>query len=288
MKVSGFTIIRNAIKFDYPIVEAITSILPLCDEFIVLVAESEDDTYALINQIDSPKIKIVHSIWNDQLTKGGEVLAAETNKAFGYISKESDWAFYIQADEVIHEKYLPSIKDGMQKWLDNPEVDGLLFNFKHFYGTYDYYGDSRKWYRKEIRIIKNHPQIKSYRDAQGFRKNGKKLNVKAIDAWIYHYGWVKSPDIQLAKIKNSQNYWQSDQWGPEVQQSNQYNYSTEAYLKKFNNTHPYVMAARLEKQHWSFQYNAQEMKASFRFRILNFLERLSGWRIGEYKNYRII
>ena len=58
MKVSGFTFIRNAIKYDYPIVEAIQSILPLCDEVVVAVGNSEDDTLALIQNID-PKITLL-------------------------------------------------------------------------------------------------------------------------------------------------------------------------------------------------------------------------------------
>ena len=40
MRVSGFTFIRNAIHYDYPIVEAIHSILPLCDEVVVAVGNS--------------------------------------------------------------------------------------------------------------------------------------------------------------------------------------------------------------------------------------------------------
>src|ERR1700740_2457052 len=151
MKVSGFTIIRNAINYDYPVVEAITSILPVCDEFIVSVGNSEDDTLALIQSINSPKIKIVHSVWDDSLRVGGKVLADETNKALDQISADSDWAFYIQSDEVVHEKYLDTIRSEMQRWKDHKEVDGLLFNYTHFYGNYNYVGDSRKWYRKEIR-----------------------------------------------------------------------------------------------------------------------------------------
>src|SRR6478609_8763907 len=111
MKISGFTIIRNAVSNDYPIVEAITSILPVVDEMIVLVGDSEDATEDLIRNINSNKIKIHHSIWDNSLRKGGEVLAVETDKAFQLIDPESDWAFYIQGDEVVHEKYLPTIKD---------------------------------------------------------------------------------------------------------------------------------------------------------------------------------
>ena len=105
MKTSGFTFVRNAVKYDYPVVEAITSILPLCDEMIVLAGDSEDDTLELIQSIKSPKIKIYRSVWDDSLRTGGKVFAVETNKAFDLVSSDSDWAFYIQADEIIHEKY---------------------------------------------------------------------------------------------------------------------------------------------------------------------------------------
>src|SRR4051812_33586569 len=118
MKVSGFTIVRNAIKYDYPIVEAITSILPLCDEVIVAVGKSEDETLQLIRSIGSPKIKIIETVWNESLREGGKVLADETNKAFAGIAADADWAFYIQGDEVIHEKYLPVIREAMEKYRD--------------------------------------------------------------------------------------------------------------------------------------------------------------------------
>jgi hypothetical protein len=98
MKVTGFTIIRNAIKYDYPVVEAILSILPICDEFVVAVGNSEDETLHLIKNIDSDKIKILETVWDDSLRKGGKVLAIETNKAFDAISKDSDWCFYIHSD----------------------------------------------------------------------------------------------------------------------------------------------------------------------------------------------
>src|SRR5438045_1755818 len=127
MKISGFTIVRNAIKYDYPIVEAITSILPICDEVIVAVGKSEDETLQLIRSINSPKIKIIATVWDESLRVGGKVLADETNKAFATVSADTDWAFYIQGDEVIHEKYLPVIKEAMQKYKDDKSVEGLLF-----------------------------------------------------------------------------------------------------------------------------------------------------------------
>jgi hypothetical protein len=122
------------------------------------------------------------------------VLAQETDKAFAGVSGDSDWAFYIQGDEVVHEKYLDTIHESMQEYKDDFRVDGLLFKYLHFYGSFDYVGASSKWYKHEIRVIRNDPSIYSYRDAQGFRKgNNEKLVVKPVDAYVYHYGWVKEP-----------------------------------------------------------------------------------------------
>ena len=155
MKVSGFTIIRNAIKYDYPVVEAITSVLPLCDEFVIAVGNSSDETLDLVRQIKSPKIRIIETVWDDSLRVGGRTFALETDKAFKAIAPDSDWAFYIQADEAVHEKYYEVIREAMEKFKNDPGVDGLLFHYKHFYGSYDYVGESWRWYRREIRIVKN-------------------------------------------------------------------------------------------------------------------------------------
>lgn len=138
MKISGFTFVRNAVKFDYPVVESITSILPLVDEFIVSIGNSDDGTVELIKSIPSDKIKIFHSVWDDSLKTGGKVLAVETDKAFVHVSPESDWAFYIQADEVVHEKYHDAIRTAAIKYKDDQRVEGLLFKYLHFYGTFDY------------------------------------------------------------------------------------------------------------------------------------------------------
>jgi len=155
MKIAGFTFVRNAIKFDYPVVEAIMSILPLCDEVVVAVGKSDDDTLGLIQRIDSPKIKIVETLWDDTLRQGGKVLAVETNKALAAISPDADWCFYIQGDEVLHEQYIPVVRKAMEDNLGNKEVEGLLFHYTHFYGSYRYVGDSHRWYRREIRVFRN-------------------------------------------------------------------------------------------------------------------------------------
>jgi len=99
----------------------------------------------------------------------------------------------------------------MLKYKDDENVDGLLFKYHQFYGSYDYVGSAINWYRNEIRIIKNDSKIHSYKDAQGFRKgNNEKLNVKAVDAYICHYGWVKTPEMMQKKINGTAKFWGGD------------------------------------------------------------------------------
>lgn len=285
--ISGFTIVRNAIKYDYPIIESIKSILPIVDEYVIAVGNSEDDTLGLINSIGSPKIKVIQTVWDDSLREGGRVLAEETNKAFDAIGAQADWCFYLQGDEVVHEKYHDEILKACAMYKDNKNVDGLLFNYEHFYGSYDYVGDSRTWYRKEIRIIKNDKAIRSYRDAQGFRKNGEKLNVKPINAEIYHYGWVKDPRFQQAKQENFHKLWHDDNWVKEhVAEASQYDYSIIDSLQRFTGTHPAVMRERLERMNWDFNWDTSKKKFKLKEGLLYWFEKLTGKRLFEYRNYR--
>lgn len=289
MKVTGFTIIKNAIKFDFPVVEAISSILPICDEFVVAVGDSEDETLALIKSIDSPKIKIIHTVWNIKPdSKSGSAMAEETNKALAAISKDTDWCFYIQSDEVVHEKYLDEIKNAMQKHLHDEQVDGLLLKYKHFFGSYDFIGASYRWYRREIRIVRNRKDIYSYRDAQSFRKSDdKKLNVKLLDAEIYHYGYVREPE----KFKEKLNFQDKMYHGDQVKQRQEsYDFSKEAdAVFPFQDTHPAVMQARIQRKNWHFDFDPihqNRFKLKDRFKM--FVEKWIGYRVGEFKNYTLL
>jgi hypothetical protein len=290
MKVTGFTFIRNAIKFDYPVVESITSILPLCDEFIVAVGNSEDGTRQLIEHINSPKIRIIDTSWDDTLRKGGQVLAVETNKAFDAISDDTDWAFYIQGDEVVHEKYLSEIRKSMEQWKENAEVEGLVFNYLHFYGSYDFIGDSRRWYRREVRIIRNNKRIRSYRDAQGFRLDGRKLQVKCTDAYVYHYGWVRPPEKQQFKLHHFTRLWDNKEADNENKEliKEPFDYTQTDSVAWFKGTHPQVLQERIKRINWKFDVDPTQKKFSLKIRFLHWVEEKTGWRIGEYRNYKII
>jgi hypothetical protein len=291
MKISGFTIVRNAVLYDYPVVEAIKSILPVVDEMIVLVGNSEDNTEELIRSIQSDKIKIHHSVWDENLKKGGVVLAIETDKAFQLISPDSDWAFYIQADEVIHEKYHDTIRRTSLLYKDDKRVEGLLFNYLHFYGTYDYVADSRKWYHKEVRIIRNDKGIHAYRDAQGFRRGVKKINVKPVDAMVYHYGWVKNPRKMKEKLKKIQELWLdtiNDPTNIERRSGEIFDFNAFDSLKHFEGAHPSVMKKRIEDKNWDIDLDISKKKFSFKEKLLYWYEKKTGRRLFDFRNYKII
>lgn len=290
MKVAGFTFIRNAVQFDYPVVEAITSVLPLCDEFVVAVGKSDDDTLALIEGIKSDKIRIIHTVWDDTARAGGRVLGLETDKALAAVSPDADWCFCIQGDEVLHEQDIPAVRNAMQTHLTDDAVDGLLFNYLHFYGSYSYVGDSRKWYRREIRVIRNRGNVVAYKDAQGFRtRDGQKLRVKLIDATIYHYGWVKPPETQKKRLHDAKTFWYTSETDTQTKNRVElFDYGQIDSLARFAGTHPAVMQPRVDRLNWSFDFDTSQKRYSPRVRLLTFIEKLTGWRIGEYRNYKLI
>lgn len=290
MKITGFSFVKNALIYDYPVVEAIKSILPICDNFVVAVGKSDDETLALIQSIDPEKIIIIETEWDESLREGGRVLAEETNKAFQAIPADSDWAFYIQGDEVVHEKYLDTIYAAMKKCKDEPKVDALLFNYAHFYGSYEYVGASANWYTNELRVIKNNKSIYSFRDAQGFKKDDNKmLNAYPIDAYIYHYGWVKEPAAMQKKQENFNKLWHDDQWVEKnVIAADSFDYGAHVReLVKFDGTHPAVMQKRIEEKNWKFDHDISVNNSSIKDRIKKWMKNNLGIDTG-YKNYKVV
>ena len=95
---SGFTIARNAVALDYPLVPAVRSLLELCDEVVVNVGRSDDGTRDLVAAIGDPRVRILDGAW--QRSRGGGTLAIETNRAMA--ACRGTWGVYIQADEVLH------------------------------------------------------------------------------------------------------------------------------------------------------------------------------------------
>jgi glycosyltransferase involved in cell wall biosynthesis len=288
LKVSGFTFIRNAILLDYPIVASIQSILPLCNEVIVAVGNSDDDTLGLIQNID-PKVKIIQTTWDDSLRENGRVLAVETDKALAAIDPAADWAIYIQGDEVMHQDDHLHILKAMTRFQHDQEVDGLLFDYLHFYGSYDYIGVSNNWYKKEIRIIKPGKGIFSFRDAQGFRKTpDQKLKVASANARVFHYGWVKDPRAMQRKQEHFHKLWHDDAWlEKNIKVAEAFDYEDHIHeLARFEGTHPQWIAERLSERNWNFDVDISQHKRTLKNRLKNILK----W-MGidtNYANYTLI
>lgn len=292
MKVTGFSFIKNAIKFDFPIQEALLSILPLCNEVIVAVGDCTDGTRELVQAIHPTKIKIIDTVWNPNLNRDGIVLADETNKALqAAFTTDSDWLIYIQGDEVLHENGYTAIQQAMQQYKDDKRVDGLLLHYHHFYGSYDYIATSSHWYKNEIRIIKNNNTIYSYKDAQGFRKgNNEKLKVKPVNAYMHHYGWVKEPKTMMDKRKEGVKFWEGEKYTEEYDKTDlgDYDFAQIDSLAFYKGKHPTVMEQRIQQLNWKFNYDLSFNNTTLKDQFKNLLFNLTGKRLFEYKNYKII
>ena len=253
MKVSGFTFIRNAVRYDFPVVEAITSTLPIVDEFIVNVGKSDDGTLELIRSIPSNKVRIVESVWDESLRKDGLIYSQQTNIALAQCT--GDWALYVQGDEILHEQDLPALARAMKANLDNQSVRGLLFRYLHFMG--DYWSLNPWFYHRAVRVIRNNGEVESCGDAVGFHlkttreylQSGPKEWLADSGARVFHYGWVKEPQTMLAK-KREQVTVYTDRLSPEDQrqiESEDWIFKEYDILKNFTGTHPAVMQERVNR-----------------------------------------
>ena len=252
MKVSGFSICRNGVNFDYPVVESITSALPLVDEFIVNVGQSDDGTLDLIRSIGSPKIRIVESWWDDSMTKDGLLFSKETNVALSHCT--GDWAFYLQADEVLHEQDYEQIQRVLRDEFKNSQVLGFTFRYLHFYGDYS---TLNPWaYHRAVRIIRNNGQIVSCGDAVGFclKEDGGYLQsrhahrIRPSGSTIYHYGWVKAGKIMSDKFRYQIPRYHGENpptdQAPRLRQET-FDFPDYEIMKNFWGSHPAVMTSRV-------------------------------------------
>ncbi|GIV33507.1 MAG: hypothetical protein KatS3mg031_1042 [Chitinophagales bacterium] len=299
MTISGFTFVRNGIRLHYPFVESIQSMLPLCDEVVVAVGQSDDGTLEAIRALGSPKIRIIETHWDEHLRKGGQVLAQQTNIALDAI--QGDWGLYLQSDEVLHEQDYDVILTAAHNYLHDLRVDGLLFSWYNFYGNYFHIvkPGTRGAYHYEVRIIRNDKSIRSYRDAQGFRKfsspadyhagkRGRKLRVKKIPAHIYHYSKVRGPEKEMQRIREFKKLWHDDDWiEKNLQGQTAFEYQGRRLLVPFQGTHPAVMQERISQLNRPFVYDASRVKLSLKDRLLNWIEQTTGWRPFSFKNYII-
>ena len=315
MRISGFTMAKNAAKLYYPLRESILSILPIVDEYVIALGDNDadDDSLQQIERIQSPKIKVVRTVWDIVAFPNGTENAHQTDIARQHCS--GDVLFYLQADEVVHEKDHACIMEYCERLHTHASAEALLFDYLHFWGDYNHHQIAHGWYKKEIRIIKNKPDIHSWESAQSFRRipgfEGKnyrqqegtyKLKVLELPVNIYHYGWVRPPAYMQRKNKSLDSIHK----GSEAMDAHYktlattYDYGPLGRAKKFNGTHPAVMKERIATFNWGSQlnYTSREVNANrlphkhdkLKNRLLTFIEQylLGGRELMGFKNYELL
>ncbi len=298
MKISGFSFVRNGFDYGVPFLEAIQSILPICDEFIMVVGDSADGTREAVQNLHSPKIKIIDTIWNMNLREGGKIFAEQTNIGLDAVS--GDWAFHIQADEVIHENAVLKIKKAIEQNHYEQKVEGFILPFYHFWGGYNYIRNSRRIHLHEVRIFRTALGVRSYRDSQGFRKftsienymhqkeKGKKLQVKKIDAPIFHYNGIRPPQDFRKKAEQMGIFYQSEEKVQQELNEREYHWDKIDRVAPFTGTHPAVMQPKVDAQNWEYVYRPEKSVWKIKDRIMQPIEDVLGFKIGEYKNYKLL
>lgn len=317
MTISGFTMGRNALKLYYPMKQSVMSILPIVKEFIVVLGDNDNDdkTREEILSIGSPKIRIVDTVWDVEKYPKGTEHAHQTDIAKSYCT--GDWLFYLQSDEVIHEDDLGIIEKRCADLAGDHEVEGLLFDYIHFWGDYRHHQNNHCWYRHEIRIVRNLPDIHSWQSAQSFRRipdfdglhyrqkeNTYKLKVAKANARIFHYGWVRPPELMNRKIKSFNINHKGNRVVSEMDKqdmfSGYFDYGNLKHIPEFHGTHPEVMKEWMNRFNWNDKLRFTGKKKSlnrlgskhdrFKYRVISWIEKnlLFGARLGEFNNHILI
>lgn len=287
---------RNGFDYGVPFLESIRSILPICDEMVIAVGDSSDGTREAILNLNDSRVKVIDTVWDMDLRKGGQVFARQANIAHDATS--GSWAFHLQADEVIHEDGLPLIKQAIEREHNSSEVDGFILPFLHFWSDYQHVRNSRRVHPYEVRIFKNSKLVRSYRDSQGFRKyrsaegyatgadKGVKLRVKKIDTPIYHYNGVRLPERMRTKIDSMAFHYGFDSTGSSDAPDAIFHYVDR--VEKFLGRHPATMNELLAAYPYIFNHDRSKAYWKFKDRLLQPIEDVLGVRFGEYRNYNLL
>lgn len=267
----------------------------MCDEIIINVGfddpecKKDDGTHEYLrSHFTHHKYKFLNSWWDPNKTKSGLILSEQTNIALK--AAEGKFIHYIQGDEAIHENDFPAIHNGIIKMDKDQKIEGLVFDYKHFYGNLDVIKHTRNTYRREVRVIRNSIGLQSHLDAQGFRHlDGSKPNCIRIDASIYHYGWARPKNIMAKKIKVMDRFYHGDQF--DRHDKEEFEYNRIWGLKPFKGTHPRVVIPWVAKN----QSDLDVFKLKLKFGpkdlglvVSDAIEYLTDYRLGEFKNYKLI
>jgi hypothetical protein len=285
--VSGFTLVRNAIRLDFPIVESIRSILPLCDEVVVNLGQSDDDTLDLVRSIGDPRIRILETVWD--FSQRDRLLAAETQRAMRACTHS--WGMCIQADEVLHESGVPELARTIEAVNHDPKVEGLLVRYRHLFGDPFTEAVNRRWYLREVRVVRLNPalEIHPFRDAQGFRvgPDHRKIRARLTAAEMFHYGWARSAAALRGRKREDQKLY------PRVHEPGESEPLLQWFpgIRPFRGEHPAVARAWVERHRHDPDRTVSSPGFAWRhlrYYVSDAIERVTGSRVFEFRNYRLV
>lgn len=288
MKVSGFTFVRNGNLLGYPYIESIRSLLLVCDEVIVAVGNSDDNTLETIKSIDSDKIRIIETTWNEAMTDRGYTYAQQ--KMIAQFNCTGDWAFYLEGDEIIHEKDVLIIRAQMAKYLDDKSVEALVFDYYHFYGTKDNIAISPRWYKRAPRIIRN--TIRTWAPDGLFwvvmdqNKHGRYPKSALVGCHLYHYGHIRKISAMNEKNKRVERY-----WGKTPNEFIGYGNVDSQSLAKFTGSHPQVVDTWLNtstETQLIFNPDYKLTRREKRHRVMMIVSKLLGGLDLSKKHYKLV
>ncbi|WP_051889222.1 hypothetical protein [Schleiferia thermophila] len=305
IRISAFTFLRNAVDYDLPFVESISSALPIVDEYIVALAHSSDATEEKLLQIETDKLKIISTDWIPEVYTRNTEYARQTDLAKAHCT--GHWLLYLQGDEVLHEEDHSKIMRAIRKAHEHRDVEGILFNFLHFWADYRHVHRSHTWYKKEIRLIRNLPEIHSWRDAQSFRffhippkspadylskHHSRKLRVIDSSIRIFHYGHVKKIELQHKKVQDAANTFYQNKKTISFDFGNIHN------VPLYIGTHPAVMKDRIaefekNQAHPSFKNKPNpklHKHERLKYRLLSWVENtfFGGRQLFGFKNFTLL
>jgi len=260
VRVSGLTLGYQALTNGYQVGECIRSMLPIVDEVVANIGASDDGTREAVLAAGGDRVRLLEEPWDMALREKGLLLSRETNR--GMEKCTGDWILYLQADEVLHEDDLGCLRECLERAGRDKGVDGLSFQYLHFYGGPRWVQDHPfRWYRRAVRAVKNGRGVVSVGDALKFRRRvegggegGRRLRAMSTDVTVYHYGWMRSPEVMVRKQRHLDRFWHGDgdiekryaAVGPGTI------YDDLGHLREFRGTHPAVMAQKIAAADWDF------------------------------------
>lgn len=277
--------------------ESVRSVLPLVSEFVVNVGQPDRDgterrLMASLASSERRKVRVLRTEWDPRWTERMRIFAVQTNLAM--YACRGDWLVYIQGDEVLHEEDYPRIREALARAEADARVEGLVFDYLHFWGGGEYVLDTPAHYQSEVRVVRNFRGVASWKDAQGFRIDGRKLRVLRSGARVFHYGYAVPPELAWAKAVSNSRLYRGEEATrrrrfPEA--SRFYEEVNPFFLRRFGGTHPRLMGPWLARLPGGFdpsrcrvRWTAKQVKRT----LQTLWYRLTGLRWGGYRNYVIV